>query len=285
MKMWSGILCLVVVPLVAGFDKFFINFGGFVCPREEKALGKCLRDALNAYIPQLATGVPEYGVPPCEPMVVPALSIQQSTGPISVKSSYSDVSVRGPSSMRVKDVESLKLLRTLHILGTGEFDPSTDLRNGGQSGVMTFLGVDSHQHRVVARLYIPELRMKGHYRLEGNLLMLPIDGEGQFSAKYGEIDATVTIVLGRQPRHNDVDSLKCKELDVSFHVGYASMKLENLFGDDGDLSNTMNQFLNDNWQKLLEELQTPMEDALRDFLKPLADHAFSTLNADDILSQ
>ncbi|XP_047040380.1 protein takeout-like [Helicoverpa zea] len=250
MKMWSGLLCLVLVPLVAGFDKFFINFGGFVCPREEKALGKCLRDALNAYIPQLATGVPEYGVPPCEPMVVPALSIQQSTGPISVKSSYSDVTVRGPSSMRVKDVD-----------------------------------VDSHQHRVVARLYIPELRMKGHYRLEGNLLMLPIDGEGQFSAKYGEIDATVTIVLGRQPRHNDVDSLKCKELDVSFHVGYASMKLENLFGDDGDLSNTMNQFLNDNWQKLLEELQTPMEDALRDFLKPLADHAFSTLNADDILSQ
>ncbi|KAJ8733810.1 hypothetical protein PYW07_014361 [Mythimna separata] len=247
--MWSVLWCLSVVHLAAGLDKSFINFGGFICPREEKALGRCLRDALNAYIPQLATGVPEYGVPPCEPLVVPALSIQQSTGPISVRSSYSDVLVRGPSHMRVKNVD-----------------------------------VDTKQHRVVARLHIPELKMKGNYRLEGQLLMLPIDGEGQFSAKYGDIDATVTIVLGRQPRHNEPDSLKCEELDVSFHVGYASMKLENLFGSEGDLSNTLNQFLNENWQKLIEELQVPLEDALRDFLKPLADHAFSTLNADDILS-
>lgn len=46
----------------------------------------------------------------------------------------------------------------------------------------------------------------------------------------------------------------------------------------------MNQFLNDNWQQLSKELQAPLEAALRDFLKPLADHAFATLNADDILS-
>lgn len=46
----------------------------------------------------------------------------------------------------------------------------------------------------------------------------------------------------------------------------------------------MNRFLNENWQKLAEELQTPMEEALRDFLKPLGDHAFATLDADDILT-
>lgn len=46
----------------------------------------------------------------------------------------------------------------------------------------------------------------------------------------------------------------------------------------------MNNFLNENWKNLSEELQVPMEAALRDFLKPLADHAFATLNADDVLS-
>lgn len=45
----------------------------------------------------------------------------------------------------------------------------------------------------------------------------------------------------------------------------------------------MNKFLNENWQKLTEELQAPLEVALKDFLKPLADHSFATLNADDIL--
>lgn len=45
----------------------------------------------------------------------------------------------------------------------------------------------------------------------------------------------------------------------------------------------MNKFLNENWEKLSNELQAPMEKALQDVLKPLADHAFSILDADDIL--
>ncbi|CAB3220999.1 unnamed protein product [Arctia plantaginis] len=247
--MWSLLCLFVVVSCVASSDKSYINFGSFVCPREEKALGKCLQDALNTYIPQLSTGVPEYGVPPCEPLIVPALSIQQSSGPISVVSSYSDVTVKGPSTMRVKHVE-----------------------------------VNSKKHQVIVKLHIPELKMTGHYQLSGQILMLPIEGEGDFSAVYGDIDAKVTIILGRKHRLNNVDALTCKQLDVSFHVGYASMHLDNLFGSEGELSNTMNKFLNENWQSLAEELQAPMEEALKDFLKPLADHAFGTLNADDILS-
>ncbi|XP_064292017.1 uncharacterized protein LOC128669715 [Plodia interpunctella] len=248
-KMWKLLFLLASVHAVcAGVGKSFINFGGFVCPREDRALGRCLRDALNAYIPKLATGVPEYGIPPSEPLVVPSLSVQQSSGPISVWSSYTDVTVRGPSTMRIKDVK-----------------------------------VYSDEHKVVANIYIPELRMKGNYELSGNLLMLPIKGDGKFSAKYGDIDAIVTISLGRARRLNDVDALSCEDLHVKFHLGYASMQLQNLFGGDDELGNTMNSFLNENWQKLAEELKAPMEEALRDFLKPLADHAFATLNADDIL--
>ncbi|KAJ0181378.1 hypothetical protein K1T71_003463 [Dendrolimus kikuchii] len=238
----------VISSVHGGVEDNYINFGGFMCPREDKALGRCLRDALNAYIPKLATGLPEYGIPPCEPLLVPSLSIQQAAGPISVTSSFSDVTVRGPSNMRVIDVD-----------------------------------VDPKRHKVVAKLFIPELRMRGNYNLAGQLLMLPIEGEGQFSSKYGDIDAIVTITLGRRARPHDSDALSCEQLDVSFHVGYASMQLENLFGGDGDLGHAMNKFLNENWQKLAQELQVPMEEALREFFKPLADHAFGTLKADDIL--
>lgn len=58
----------------------------------------------------------------------------------------------------------------------------------------------------------------------------------------GDISAIVTIILGRAPRPNDVDALTCKHLDVSFHVGSATMKLENLFGGDGDLSMYLKPF-------------------------------------------
>ncbi|XP_063372490.1 uncharacterized protein LOC134660645 [Cydia amplana] len=249
-KMWKIIWLFSGVSTVfAAIDKGFVNFGGFVCPREEKALGRCLRDALNAYIPKLATGVPEYGVPACEPLVVGALSVQQAAGPLAVTSSYTDVTVRGPSTMRVKDVQ-----------------------------------VDSKQHKIVSELYIPELRVKGNYKLSGQLLMLPIEGEGQFSGKYADIDAVVSIALGRAPRRRAPDALTCESLAVKFHIGHAELQLDNLFGGDGELGNAMNKFLNENWQKLAEELQAPLEEALRDFLKPLADHAFGMLRADDVLA-
>ncbi|XP_049888080.1 protein takeout-like [Pectinophora gossypiella] len=220
-----------------------------MCPREEKALARCLRDALNTYIPHLVTGLPEWNIPPCEPLFVPSLSVQHSAGPITVTSTFTDVTVTGPSHMRVLDVK-----------------------------------VNPRKHEVVAKLSIPELKLHGNYQLQGQLLMLPIEGEGKFSAKYGDIAALITIVLGRQHRPNDVDALKCQSLSVKFHVGTASMQLENLFGGDGELGKVMNNFLNENWQTLAEELQAPIEQALRDFFKPLADHAFATLNADDILS-
>lgn len=51
----------------------------------------------------------------------------------------------------------------------------------------------------------------------------------------GNIDATVTIILGRRPRPGGVDALACQDLDVKFHAGHASVKLDNMFGGDGDL--------------------------------------------------
>lgn len=48
----------------------------------------------------------------------------------------------------------------------------------------TFHSVNAKKHEVVAKLYIPELRMKGNYKVAGQLLMLPIEGDGKFSAKY-----------------------------------------------------------------------------------------------------
>lgn len=52
----------------------------------------------------LSSGLPEYGVPPCEPLVIPLLTVKQSAGPIHITSSYHDVIVKGLASMRVKEV-------------------------------------------------------------------------------------------------------------------------------------------------------------------------------------
>ncbi|KAI5642352.1 hypothetical protein NE865_05714 [Phthorimaea operculella] len=357
--MWGLLFFIVSVHSVLGDGKGFINFGGFICPREEKALGECLKDALNSYIPQLASGVPEFNVPSSEPLIIPSLSVRQHSGPIDVTSTFDDVTVSGPSHMTVTDVNNVPSVETLIIPSlsmrqhsgpidvTSTFDdvtvsgqvnnvpsvetliiPSLSMRqhSGPIDVTSTFddvtvsgqvinvpsseqlipsLSVRQHsgpidetstfddvtvrviakKHQVIARLAIPELKMRGNYKLAGQLLMLPIEGQGKFTAKFGDIDAIVNIVLGRQRQFNGPDTLKCEELDFKFKATSASMQLDNLFGSDGELSKSMNSFLNENWQMMAEELQGPIEDALRDFFKPLADHSFATLNADDIFGK
>ncbi|XP_050665902.1 uncharacterized protein LOC126966070 [Leptidea sinapis] len=243
-----GLVLFFLLSSVWSLEKKFINFGGFVCPREEKALGICLRDALNAFIPQIASGIPQFNVPPCEPLLIKSISIKQGAGPITLTSSFSDVTVRGPSTLKIKNVV-----------------------------------VQPEKQRVIAKLHFAELKMKGHYSMKGQILMLPVEGDGEFTAKYGNIDATVTIKLGRRPRANSSDALSCEDLHVKFHIGQASMHLGSLFGGDNELGNAMNKFFNDNWEPISEELREPMEEALRDFLRPLADHTFGILDADDIL--
>lgn len=56
-----------------------------------------------------------------------------------------------------------------------------------------------------------------------------------FNLFLGNIDAVVTIQLGREHRSNDVDALSCEDLQVKFHIGSASMMLNNLFGGNNEL--------------------------------------------------
>lgn len=55
--------------------------------------------------------------------------------------------------------------------------------------------MNSEQHEVVAKLYIPELKMRGNYKLSGQLLMLPIEGDGGFAAKYGVFPFTILQII------------------------------------------------------------------------------------------
>lgn len=61
-----------------------------------------------------------------------------------------------------------------------------------------YFSVNSEQQKIVSKLYIPELKMKGNYKLSGQLLMLPIEGEGQFSGNYGKILSYAREVSGSE---------------------------------------------------------------------------------------
>lgn len=53
----------------------------------------------------LKKGIPEFGIPSCEPLTIPEVVIDQGSGSMSVKSSYKDIKVYGPSEFSLKSVK------------------------------------------------------------------------------------------------------------------------------------------------------------------------------------
>lgn len=51
----------------------------------------------------------------------------------------------------------------------------------------------------------------------------------------GDINAVVTLFLGRLHRELAPDAVACNDLDVKFHMGQASIHLDNLFGGNNEL--------------------------------------------------
>ncbi|GBP93152.1 hypothetical protein EVAR_64410_1 [Eumeta japonica] len=59
----------------------------------------------------------------------------------------------------------------------------------------------------------------------------------------GDINATVTLTLGREPRPDGEDALACKDLHIQFQIGSAVMHLDNLFDGDDQLGKSLTALL------------------------------------------
>ncbi|VVC90728.1 unnamed protein product [Leptidea sinapis] len=276
-----------------------------VCHYSDPGVSGCIIRVAEQARKLLAHGIQSFGIQPLEPLKIPSIRLRQHNMPqnsvypdelrvsayctaaleavgakvhkrIVIKDANVKMRCTGPVDASLKEAHST----------TGEMAVETalsmvleDIANKFLKHVPPNMNVVGLGSILLAQFCVEfGKEMKGHYSMKGQILMLPVEGDGEFTAKYGNIDATVTIKLGRRPRANSSDALSCEDLHVKFHIGQASMHLGSLFG-----GNAMNKFFNDNWEPISEELREPMEEALKDFLRPLADHTFGILDADDIL--
>lgn len=53
----------------------------------------------------LNNGIPEFGIPSIEPLIIPEVVLDQGSGAISVRSTYTNVKVFGPSQFKLKSVK------------------------------------------------------------------------------------------------------------------------------------------------------------------------------------
>ncbi|XP_012275261.1 protein takeout [Orussus abietinus] len=220
-----------------------------VCRRNDPNLNECIKRSVEGLRPYLKTGIAQLHIPPCEPLHVPQIEISQEAGPVSVKSTYTNIRVLGGTDFVLKSVK-----------------------------------IDQDKDRIRLKLYIPRLEMTSNYTMEGRILMLPITGKGTAHGNYTDIDVVSTVQGERyQDRKTEKSHFRVTDFYVDFDVGHASVHLDNLFNGDETLADAMNLFLNDNWKTVAAEIKPALEDTVSSLFKNFSNKIYSKYPLDTLL--
>lgn len=118
-------------------------------------MNECLRKAIESIRQNLTEGIPELLIPPCEPLIIPEIQIQQNAGAIRMDSEYSNIVISGISNFTLRDIS-----------------------------------VDPVSNHLQADLWFPVLQMKSNYYVHGKILLMPLSGNG---TAYGNFSKFTTI--------------------------------------------------------------------------------------------
>ncbi|XP_067014589.2 protein takeout [Anabrus simplex] len=218
-----------------------------ICHRDDPNLNDCVMESVEHLKPYLKEGIPELGIPSCEPLHIPEIVINQGRGAVSVQSTYSDILVSGPSEFDLKSVR-----------------------------------LDLNKQKVKLKIHIPALRVTSKYTMEGRILLLPIQGNGIGAGNYTDIDATCS-VLGETVNRKGWTYYNVKEFNVSFNIGHASVLLDDLFNGDKEMGDAMNTFLNENWRNVAQEIRPVMEDTIGEIFKTFCNKIYHKYPLEQLL--
>ncbi|XP_055850304.1 protein takeout [Episyrphus balteatus] len=210
------------------------------CPRANPNENKCFRDLFEGCFPALAAGIPEIGVKSFEPLHIDAVSVSKGSGNLVLAGGFQNLIVRGPSNATVRKA-SLDLEKKLF-----NFE-----------------------------LEIPILRIRAKYNLKGNILLLPVVGNGDVNMSLKNVRTAVYTKINL--RNDPEEIIHIENMKVTFLVGSMRIHLTNLFNGNEILGTSINQFLNQNGNEIIAELRPDLELGLADIFIGLWNNVFSKL--------
>lgn len=208
-----------------------------ICSEKDPKLGICIRKAINSLRPHLVQGIPELDIPPLDPLFVPKIEISQ-TGGVQLSAAFHNISIFGAGDFRLRSVR-----------------------------------VDANEDKMRIKLWYPQLSMNAQYDIRGQLLMLPVMGQGPCWGNFTDIDGVVSMKLDRVMKDGQ-EYFKMNFLNIQFNIGGAQARLDDLFNGDVELGNTINQFINENWRIVTAEIRPTLESTIAKILMEVAEKFF-----------
>ncbi|XP_070493619.1 protein takeout-like [Chironomus tepperi] len=232
---WIISSTLLGYVLSQSFDTSFIQ----KCSRKDPQLNTCLKNSFNGLKPYLISGIPEIGLPPMEPLKIDLLGLENNAGNIRIKGLFTNVVNTGASNFTVKEVRS-----------------------------------DFNKFRLDLGIFIPIIKSRGRYEVNGQVLLLPILSNGEFIAEFTDVNA-IAKIYGKQVIKNNEAFMSIEKIVVDFVMKGARFKVK----DQGhqQLNEVINQFLNQNAHELVQEMRQPASQSLSKVFKKFLDIVFSTV--------
>lgn len=130
---------------------------------------------------------------------------------------------------------------------------------------------------------VPKLTINGKYKIDGRVLVLPIQGEGNAHLEFDNAN----LVVKYKPKvieKNGKQYIQTDKFNLEFDASKLHVNLENLFGGNKALGENMNQFLNTNWRDIFNELKPAITFSVEEILKAMINRIFLKIPYSEIFS-
>ncbi|XP_013197926.2 circadian clock-controlled protein daywake [Amyelois transitella] len=179
----------------------------------------CIVSSAQAAVPSIAEGVPDLGIKPLDPMVIPL--IQSDQGGLHLV--FRDTVVTGMKGCVVEGIKH-------------------DLSKSKQT--------------VTIRCSVT---LKGDYTLDGRIIILPVQGEGKYTITIRDILIKTFTELKTVQGSDGKPHWHIQNWSYKYDTKTgARFQFDNLFNGNRILADPVDQFLNSNWREVMQEVAPPI---------------------------
>lgn len=213
------------------------------------------------------TGYPDLGFPVFDPLKIEKMNIEQAgDGPVTLKINLRNIEMNGMSQMKFYKMDGFRK----------EIDKA----------------------KIEMRFKCPALNIQGPYKLDGRVLVLPVQGDGIINLTLGKIsrssikhstvlnvvysfrlaDVDVTMkLLGKKSIKQGKEHFEIDKSKLSFETKNVHVHFGNLFNGNKELGESTNAFFNENWQIILKEIKPAISESIASVFESLIDNVFANV--------
>lgn len=121
--------------------------------------------------------------------------------------------------------------------------------SGLTTSKLTNVAIKFDKFRMKSEIYTERLDLSGNYEMNGKIILLPITGNGRANISMHQMTSVHDVQGEYFVKPEDGETyVNITDYKIKFVPSFVTFNFENLFNGDKVLADTMNLFINQNWQ-------------------------------------